>query len=80
MQVEVRLFATLRSYLPATSDGVSARVEVPTGACIADVAGKLGIPPTLVHLVLVDGHAEADRCRRLAEGSVLSIWPPIAGG
>jgi molybdopterin converting factor small subunit len=37
----------------------------------------------LVHLVLVNGHyinPEDRATRTLAEGDVLAIWPPIAGG
>jgi sulfur carrier protein ThiS len=36
-----------------------------------------------VHLVLVNGSyvaAELRATRTLAEGDVLAIWPPIAGG
>jgi sulfur carrier protein ThiS len=37
----------------------------------------------LVHLVLINGvYVPPDEraTRRLAEGDVLAIWPPIAGG
>jgi sulfur carrier protein ThiS len=41
------------------------------------------LPAKLVHLVLVNGHFIAPEQRALhvlAEGDVLAIWPPIAGG
>mgnify|MGYP003498070227 FL=1 len=44
---------------------------------------EFNLPPKLVHLVLVNGNyiQPGDRAgRALAEGDVLAIWPPIAGG
>jgi molybdopterin converting factor small subunit len=80
LRVEVRLFATLRKYLPPSGDGSSARLEMPAGSSVADVVNKLGIPNAMVHLVLVDGRHEPSKGRLLDDGAVLSIWPPIAGG
>ncbi len=80
MTIEVRLFATLRRHLPPGSGRSSARIEVPVGASIAEVVGRLGIPLATAFLVLVDGRYEGDRGRRLEEGCVISIFPPIAGG
>ncbi len=80
MNVEVRLFATLRDYLPPGGDRTGVQIEISDGAPIADVIDKLGIPAGLAHLVLLDGRHEPDRRRQLEDGCVLSIWPPIAGG
>ena len=80
MNVEVRLFAMLRDYLPPGGDRTGVQIETPDGASIADVISKLGIPARLAHLVLLDGRHVPDRRRRLKDGCVLSIWPPIAGG
>ena len=80
MKVEVRLFATLREYLPAGGDGATAQIDMPAGSSIADVLTKLGIPSAAAFLVLVDGRHESSKDRKLSDGCVLSIWPPIAGG
>lgn len=80
MNIEVRLFATLRDYLPPGGDRTAARVDVPADSSIADVLSKLGIPTAMATLMLVDGRYEVDKDRKLNEGCVLSIWPPIAGG
>jgi molybdopterin converting factor small subunit len=80
VDIEVRLFATLREYLPAGSSRTSARLEMPSGASIGDVLDRLGIPREAAHLVLVNGLHEADLQRVLEGGLVLSIWPPVAGG
>ncbi len=80
MNVEVRLFATLRDYLPPSGNRTAIQIEISDGASIADVINDLGIPAGLAHLVLLDGRHVPDRRRLLRDGCVLSIWPPIAGG
>lgn len=80
MNVEVRLFATLRKYLPAGNDGIVGKMDLPSGSSIADVLRTLDIPPAMASLMLVDGRYESNKRRKLDEGCVLSIWPPIAGG
>jgi sulfur-carrier protein len=80
MNIEVRLFATLRKYLPAGGERTRVIIDLPAGTSIAEVFTRLGIPAEAATLVLVNGRFEADRLRRLDAGCVLSIFPPIAGG
>lgn len=80
MKIEVRLFANLRRYLPAGGDGTKAAVELPEGAKLADLIDRLGVPPQLAQLVMVDGVHETDRQRVLHDGAAVSIFPPVAGG
>ena len=59
------------------------RWTVAPDAPIAQIIEPLGMPPKLVHLVLVNGvyiPPEQRATRTFAEGDVLAIWPPIAGG
>ena len=52
-------------------------------ASISQIIEPFGLPPKLVHLVLVNGKYIAPELRMsttLVEGDVLAIWPPIAGG
>jgi molybdopterin converting factor small subunit len=77
--VEVRLFATLAQFLPAGSTEGSAVIDVPEGATIADVARRLGIPPGLDRVLLLNG-VEAQPEQRLRSGDALDIFPPLAGG
>ena len=59
-----------------------ARVEVRIGPGFLRIAWQPA-PPRLVHLVLVNGRyiePEKRLSTTLAEGDVLAIWPPIAGG
>lgn len=83
MKVKVKLFALLDKYLPAGSSGNACDLEVAEGATVLDVAGRLGLPARHCHLVLVNGvYLEPGRRgeEALAEGDVLAIWPPVAGG
>jgi molybdopterin converting factor small subunit len=80
MKIEVRLFASLRSYLPAGSDGAKLFLEMPDGSRVIDVCERLKIPPQLAQLVMVGGVHEPDRDRPLRDGDTLSIFPPVAGG
>ena len=80
MIVEVKLFATLRKFLPADSDGTRTRIDMPAGASVGDVLVCLGIPSAVAAIVLVDGRYQADRRFPLGEGSVVSVFPALAGG
>ena len=84
MQITFKLYASLGEYLPADRRiGNQMILEVPQGATIDQVTAPYGLPPKLVHLVLVNGRyiAPADRSTHaLQENDVLAIWPPVAGG
>jgi sulfur carrier protein ThiS len=85
MKITFKLFASLTDYLPADRERGSNMVdiEVPEGASIVEVVTPFQLPQKMVHLVLVNGVfvPPAERgTRRLSEGDVLAIWPPIAGG
>lgn len=84
MHITFKLFASLGDYLPSSvRPGNEMRLPVSEGATIGQVIEPFGLPPKLVHLVLVNGHyiAPAQRATHvLQEGDVLAIWPPIAGG
>ena len=84
MQITFKLFASLGDYLPASvRPGNEMRLPVAEGATIMQVIEPFGLPPKLVHLVLVNGKYIEPTQRAshaLQEGDVLAIWPPIAGG
>lgn len=74
MRVEARLFATLRE-----GRGKVIGVELPDGATAADLALKLGIAPKDIAILLVGGR-DAQPDKPLADGDVVSIFPPVGGG
>lgn len=84
MNITFKLFASLGDYLPsAVRPANEMPLPVQDGATIAQVIEPFGLPPKLVHLVLVNGKyiEPAQRAsHELQEGDVLAIWPPIAGG
>ncbi len=84
MKITLKLFASLAAHLPAeVRFRYRMELELEEGATVAEVIQPFGLPEKLVHLVLVNGHyvpPEERLTRTLADGDVLAIWPPIAGG
>jgi sulfur carrier protein ThiS len=84
MQITFKLYASLGEHLPADRrQGNQMPLEVAPGASIAEIIAPFNLPMKLVHLVLVNGvyvPPEERATRTLADGDVLAIWPPIAGG
>ena len=84
MKITFKLFATLTDYLPPEARRSNQiDLEVAADASISQIIEPFGLPPKLVHLVLVNGKYIAPELRMsttLVEGDVLAIWPPIAGG
>ncbi len=74
MQIEVRLFATLREGRFATK-----HVELAAPCPVRDVLQLLGICENEVFLCLVNGqHCKTDRV--LADKDVVSLFPAVGGG
>ena len=84
MKITFKLFATLTDYLPPEARRANQLdLEVAPTDSIARIIEPFGLPPKLVHLVLVNGKYVEPGQRMTAtlnEGDVLAIWPPIAGG
>ena len=79
MDIEVRLFATLAQYLPEGSDGRRAKFSAADGATAGQILDQLGVPRGDAKLIFVDS-VHGDPETALQSGSVLSVFPPIAGG
>ncbi|SDG56483.1 Sulfur carrier protein ThiS (thiamine biosynthesis) [Propionivibrio dicarboxylicus] len=82
MNIRLRLFATLRDYLPP---GASTEVplELPDTATVADALTTLGVPLNLAHIAFVNGRhvLKPDLATRvLQSGDVVSVFPAIGGG
>ena len=84
MNVTLKLYATLSDYLPLEARRDNALpVEVPPSTTIGQLVEQYRLPPSLTHLVLVNGEfipPSVRASRALHDGDVLAIWPPIAGG
>ena len=84
MKITFKLFASLTDYLPAQARYTNVlELDIAPDASISQIIEPYGLPPKLVHLVLINGkYIEPDKrlTQTLVEGDVLAIWPPIAGG
>jgi molybdopterin converting factor small subunit len=79
MEIEVKLFATLRDYLPEGSSRFSCKMKIDGHTRIEDVMSTLKIPEEMPKIILVNGiHGKKDQV--LKDGDVLSVFPPVAGG
>lgn len=81
MEIKLRLYATLRNYLPPGSTQVI--LTLPEGATIPDALATHGVPLGLAHIVMINGRhvlRDALTSRLLAEGEELAVFPAIGGG
>jgi len=79
VRVEVQLFATLAAFLPTGSREGAATLDVPDSSTVRDVIQRLGLPPDLDRVTLVNG-GDAPPDRALRPGDVVTVFPPLAGG
>jgi sulfur carrier protein ThiS len=83
IRITLKLFALLSGYLPEGATRNQTELLVPVGSTPMSIISSLRLPIPLCALVIVNGTfvRVADRAtRRLVDGDVLAIWPPIAGG
>ena len=84
MQVTLKLFASLASYLPShKKNGIEADIEIDAGSTIGDVIRLYSIPSKSAHLVMVNGLYIKPEQRDqyvLNDEDALAICPPVAGG
>ena len=84
MKITFKLFASLTDYLPVEARYTNVlELDIDPESSISQIIEPYGMPPKLVHLVLINGkyiEPEKRLTQTLVEGDVLAIWPPIAGG
>jgi molybdopterin converting factor small subunit len=80
MRIELKLYASLERYIPATREGTSFRyMEVEEGTTVGRFLQMLQIPADTVKLIFLNGvHAQMDQV--LKEGDRVGVFPPVAGG
>jgi len=79
VKVEVHLFATLATHLPPDAAGDGVILDLPRGSTVTDVIQVLKIPADVDCLRVVNGRDAAWE-DHLADGDVLVLFPPLAGG
>jgi len=79
IEVEVRLYATLRKYSPETGIGEPMILQVPEGERLSDLLTRLGIPQHEVKTAFVNSRHQ-DEDYQLRDGDRVALFPPVAGG
>ena len=83
MEITLKLYATLTSYLPEGSDMHSTKLAITEGDSAYSVLDRYHVPREMVHLVLLNGiylQPEEREQSALKEGDTLAVWPAVAGG
>ncbi len=79
MKVEVRVFATLRKYVPGLGVGEPKILDLPKGTTFKDLRDQLELPPEEVRVIMRNGrHVELDEL--IADGDRVAYIPAVAGG
>ena len=79
MIIKVRLFATLRSYVPEAKIGAALPVELAEGACISDLVEHFKMPVDLIKLAYVNGVYQ-ELAFPLHDQDEVGLFPPVGGG
>ncbi len=79
MQVEIRVFATLRQYVPDMPLHSSYLMEVEEGLTLAQIRDRLGLPEKEVKLVMRN-FRQADFDEAVHPGDRIAFMPAAAGG
>ena len=79
MTIMVQLLATFSRYLPEGSRERKCTLEVPEGTTVAEVITRLGLPADHPKIILRNG-MNVSEGTPLAEGDLVSVFPPLAGG
>ena len=74
--IEIKLFASLKKYLPADS---ACRYPVEPGTPLSALLDQLRIPEDEVKLIFVNG-VKKDESVLLNGGERVGVFPPIGGG
>ncbi len=79
MKIRLKLYASLRKYLPGTEIGEEVIIKVAQGSTIKDILSSFTIDENLAKIIFVNGvHKGLDHI--LQENDLLVVFPPIGGG
>jgi molybdopterin converting factor small subunit len=79
IQVQAKLYATLRQYRPEVKLGEPIVLSVPDGTTVGELLQKLGVPREAVKTVFVNGLTRGED-HVLTDGDQIGAFPPVAGG
>ncbi|MCG2766870.1 MAG: MoaD/ThiS family protein [Chloroflexota bacterium] len=78
-RVRVKVFATLRRYVPELGIGEAMEVEVSPDTSLEGLLSHLGVPHQEVRVVYVNNICR-DLNYRLVDGDQVGIFPAVGGG
>jgi sulfur carrier protein ThiS len=79
VEIELRLYASLRRYRPGIPLEGGEKVLLPAGSTVLDLLSGLGIPAAEVRTAFVNRRARALE-QELNAGDRVDLFPAIAGG
>jgi molybdopterin converting factor small subunit len=79
VQVEVRVFATLRRHMPQLGVGEALEIEVKPGMTFAQLREQLDLPPDEVK-VIMRNNRQVEPDDEIADGDRIAYIPAVAGG
>lgn len=77
--VEVRVFATLRQFLPELGIGEAKSLQVEPGTTLDEIRDMLGLPQEAVKVVMRN-NLQAFPGDTVADGDRIAYIPAVAGG
>ena len=79
MKIDVRIFATLRKYLPELGVGEAKPVELPEGATFEDLREILNLPLEEIKVIMRNG-LQTDMDEIIEDGDRIAYVPAVGGG
>ena len=79
MEVELRLSATLRDYVPGYNPETGMAVSIGENTSALDLANSLGLPSNKIKFIMINGrHVPIETT--LSAGDRLAYFPAVGGG
>jgi sulfur-carrier protein len=79
MKIQIKLYASLRRFLPKVELGEGLEIDVSNKITIAKLVAKLKIPLEECHIILINGNL-SDANSSLHPNDLIVIFPPMGGG
>jgi len=80
MIIKIKIYATLKYYLPAPKNFIDGdQLEIPEGSIVGQIPEILNFPEQVSLMFILNGSG-AYRDKVLKEGDTLHIVPPMVGG
>lgn len=79
IDVQVKLFATLRRHFPKLGIGEAMTVALPDKSTVRQLLKEMNLPDDQIQVVFVNGTVQK-REYPLNDGDEIGIFPPVGGG